>query len=264
MCQSLAEGGRRCRIRAHLESLTLDDLRPKECEDRPRVEWDGEAEPADLWDSHPSPIACEAVAQVAEARDDEEQITTDLIAVSPGLHGLEFRLKSPSSTARKISTRVKRLSGRRSAKNKSREVADAMTDILRYTALSPAHSQIVPTARSMVAGMTEHGYEVVEAEHSYVAGNPYKGLHLLLRSPTGRTVEVQVHSAESQQVKDQLHVDYEIERDAGQPLPERVAARQRMEDLAATVPTPPGLEELRELGGVEVAEKSYSNPYRNL
>src|SRR5699024_9310432 len=183
MCQSLAEGGRRCRIRAHLESLTLDDLRPEQNEYRPVVEWEGEAQPADLWDSYPSPIACEAVAQVAEARDDEEQITTDLIAAAPGLHGLEFRMKSPSSTARKISDRVHRRGVQTSSRSQVREVADAMTDILRYTALSPAHSQIVPTARSMVAGMTERGYKVVEAEHTYVEGATYKGLHLLLRSP---------------------------------------------------------------------------------
>lgn len=66
-------------------------------------------------------------------------------------------------------------------------------------------------------------------EHSYVAGNLYKGLHLLAQHPSGRAAELQLHSAESLTVKNANHGDYKIERDEyHHSLGDRAAAYRRM------------------------------------
>lgn len=65
-------------------------------------------------------------------------------------------------------------------------------------------------------------------EHSYVPGNPYKGLHALLRSPAGISTEVQFHSTAGLALKEARHPDYTITRDPDRPLRERLAANQRM------------------------------------
>lgn len=264
MCRSVADGGRRCRIRAHLEPLPLEKVAPAPREDRPDVYWPGEPAPAELWQRYPAPVAAEAVGSLLDARDDEEQITSDVIAATAGegrrAYGLEFRMKSPSSLARKIADRTDRSSRAAARPVAPRDVADRLTDLVRYTVVSSNHDEVVPTARSVVDSLIRRGYSVVEAEHSYIEGNPYKGLHLLVRSPAGRIVELQVHSENSQHVKDEIHVDYELERDTDRPLIERAEARLRMERRSAQVTTPDGLTRLRTLGGVRVETKRYARP----
>jgi len=39
MCRSVAEGGRRCTDKAHLRSLTTQDVAPKTREDVPKIAW---------------------------------------------------------------------------------------------------------------------------------------------------------------------------------------------------------------------------------
>jgi ppGpp synthetase/RelA/SpoT-type nucleotidyltranferase len=263
MCQSCAEGGRRCRDRRQLEGLTVDELRPSQSEDRPDVVWPDEPVPSTLWDKYPTAVAGEAVATILEACAEESGITTDHLQVLPEgarMHALEFRVKSPSSLTRKILSRLRRdrvVVGEGTA----RDVAGRLTDVVRYTAVCVDHEDLPATARSMVAALGTRSYSVVEAEHSYVDGNPYKGLHLLVASPAGRVFELQIHSELSQSVKDTLHVDYELERDMDLDWEERAAARERMEKLSASVPTPAGLGELTALGEVPVRARTYPNPY---
>jgi ppGpp synthetase/RelA/SpoT-type nucleotidyltranferase len=263
MCQSCAEGGRRCRDRRQLEHLTLDELRPPQDLDRPDVHWPDEPAPSTLWENYPAAVAGEAVATILEACAEEGPITTNhLASLPPGarMHALEFRVKSPSSLARKIHSRLRRdrvVVGEATA----RDVCGRLTDVVRYTAVYSEHDEIPALARSTVTSLESGGYKLVEAEHSYVDGNPYKGVHLLVASPTGRVFELQIHSELSQRAKDELHVDYELERDMDRSWEERAAARARMDGLSATVPTPGGLSEMSELSGVEVKMKAYPNPY---
>lgn len=263
MCQSCAEGGRRCRDRRQLEGFTVDELRPEQAEDRPDVVWPDEPAPATLWDRYPPAVAGEAVATILEACAEESGITTDHLQVVPNgarMHALEFRVKSPSSLARKILSRLRR---DRAAigEGTARDIAVRLTDVVRYTAVCVQHDELASTARSMVAALQSRSYRLVEAEHSYVDGNPYKGLHLLVAAPLGRVFELQIHSELSQTVKDELHVDYELERDMDLDWEERAAARGRMEKLSASVPTPAGLDELTHLGDVPVRARAYPNPY---
>lgn len=264
MCKSCAEGGARCRDVRRLTSLTHSDLLPQSVPGRPDVVWSVghyvEPELAELWEASsadrqlPRAVVAEAVGTLSDIAQDEPAITSAVMSAVPigaNTHGLEFRVKSPSSLSRKIHDRVKR-SARSDQPKSPAEVAAAMTDIVRYTIQSKDHDSLVPTAKASIRKLTRQGFEVVEAEHSYVEGSSYKGLHLLLKSPSGRTFELQFHSPPSQQVKDDVHVLYEDARkkepnDPGLPILEA-----KMMAMSDGLPMPAGIGSLRKLGGMNV------------
>ncbi|GAA4660318.1 hypothetical protein GCM10025779_28600 [Arthrobacter cryoconiti] len=199
-------------------------------------------------------MVAEAVGTLADISQEEPAITSAVMSAVPAgakAHGLEFRVKSPSSLARKIHDRVK-LAARSEHPKTPAEVAAGMTDIVRYTIEARDHDALVPTAKASIRKLTSQGFEVVEAEHSYVDGSGYKGLHLLVRSPTGRTFELQFHSARSQQVKDDVHLVYEDARRLDPGDPGRPILEAKMKSMSNGLPQPPGIDSLRRLGGVPV------------
>lgn len=264
MCRSCAEGGARCRDVRRLAGLTHSDLLPESVPGRPDVVWSLghhiEPELAELWEAStrerglPRPVVAEAVGTLADISHEEPAITSAVMSAVPAgarANGLEFRVKSPSSLARKIHDRVK-LAARSEHPRSPAEVASAMTDIVRYTIEAKNHDALVPTAKAAIRRLTGQGFEVVEAEHSYVDGSGYKGLHLLVRSPAGRTFELQIHSSRSQQVKDDVHLIYEDARRLEPGDPGRPVLEARMKSMSNGLPQPPGIDSLRKLGGISV------------
>jgi hypothetical protein len=202
---------------------------------------------------------------IAEARDIEATTTSDVLAALPPdtrPDGLAFRMKSPSSLARKLESKAEAGMVDPNEPQAMQKISDKLTDILRYTAISHEHDDLPSTVRSTVRRLQANGYTVVEADSSYVASNPYKGVHVLLRKGDERPIEVQFHSELSQGVKDENHGDYEIERDLRQSYAERAAARARMVKRSTTIPTPRGLTRIKTIGGVPLIEKPYPNPYK--
>lgn len=266
MCQSCAEGGRRCRDRRRLRQLTTADLAPELTDDAPEVDWaaNGPQDGAEaVWRDYAPAIATETISVLAETRAAEPRTTSDIVAAIPAgthPHGLEFRMKSPASLARKIRSRAT-VTAVAQASGGLQSVSDKLTDLLRYTAVAPRHDDLPATASATIAALEARGYTVVAAEHSYVDGNAYKGIHVLVQHGDERPVEIQFHSAQSQAVKDDNHVDYEIERDRRNPYAAREAAQARMTKRSSTIPTPSGLEDLTDIGGVPLVEKPYPNPY---
>jgi hypothetical protein len=266
MCQSCAEGGRRCRDRRRLQQLTTADLAPEQTEQLPEVDWAGNAaeDGAEaVWRDYAPAIATETIAVLAETRAAEQHTTADVVDAIPAgarPHGLEFRMKSPASLARKIRSRATTTAAAQNAGG-LQGVSDKLTDLLRYTAVTPRHDDLPGTATTTIAALRARGYTVVSAEHSYVAGNAYKGIHVLVQHGDERPVEIQFHSELSQAVKDQNHVDYEIERDRKTPYSERKAAHERMTARSNEIPAPAGLGDLSSIGGRPLTEKTYPNPY---
>lgn len=275
MCRSLAEGGRRCdRDTGRLQSLGHADLLPETAEDRPAVTWNvpGHVEPPleRLWfppapapgtslQAQPAPraVVAEAVGTLHDVRAVEPAITGSVLeALPPGCraHGLEFRLKSPSSLARKIADRVRRTvqSGNPQSPH---DVAARLTDVVRYTVVAPDSESLVPTARTVVRRLGRAGYKVVEAEHSYVEDSSYKGLHLLFEAPGGLRFELQVHSELSQKVKDEIHIGYEKARVLPQGDPERDRLVAGMKEATDSVPIPAQIRGMRRIGGIQVERR---------
>lgn len=182
-------------------------------------------------------------------------MTTDFLAALPkdaDPHGLEFRVKSPDSLARKLDDRH-----RQDPFTSPYDVADRITDVVRYTAITESTAAVVPTAQTVVKRLRRRGWAITQAEHSYVAGNPYKGLHVLATHSSGQTAEFQFHTKAGQQVKDRTHLDYEAARDTATPAGRRAELRAKMVRNWARLPTPEGLDEMTMLGGCRVMVKVY-------
>lgn len=138
------------------------------------------------------------------------------------------------------------------------EILQEITDVTRYTTLTTDHNAIVPTAQATVAELGSRGWRVIEAEQSYVSGNSYKGLHLLVQHTGGQIAELQIQSAQSQAIKDNAHMPYEISRDTSRDLSERLAANRESKQMYDRLPIPQGLNELTDLGDCPVREKRYN------
>lgn len=168
------------------------------------------------------------------------------------MFGLEFRMKEPRSLASKIQRKVE-LNPHRTPE----ETADQVADVLRYTVRSDDHGALVDRASSTISSLLGSGWSVREAEHSYADGNPYKGIHTILHDPrSGQDVEIQFHSAETSQLKEQWHREYEVMRDTTRPLAEREAAYTQMVNAWRAIPDPGGLVDLK-LGDLHVSMKIY-------
>ncbi len=228
----------------------------------PDVDWgNAPAGPAELYAQFPSEVAASTVIRLEEVRSIEADATSAIRAAMAAAgarpHGLAFRMKSPASTARKIQSKLLR-----SNNVAALAVADRLTDLLRYTALTKTSTEVVPAARATVGKLVDQGWQVVEAEHSFIAGNPYKGLHVLLRHPASNLViELQFHTDRAQHLKDISHLDYERERDDAEPVEVRAAAHARMVKLWSGVRLPSGIDGLV-VDGVRVNAKVYPNPYK--
>ena len=161
------------------------------------------------------------------------------------------RVKSPESLARKI---------RDWQGSNARRPID---DLLRYTVLTESPDELVAAAVQTADALTERGWQVAYAMHSYTDGSRYKGLHAYLRTPDISRIEIQWHSIAS--VQDQ-GTDDTVVRDRSQRARDRRRADSRPADsawrLSAQLRPPDGIDDLTELGGKRVAVNNYSDSRR--
>ncbi|MGZ0151712.1 hypothetical protein ACXJJ3_31965 [Kribbella sp. WER1] len=188
------------------------------------------------------------------------EMLTKAAAVEPGVtdavvsaigdeaapYHLENRLKSPQSLARKL---VK-------FEDFYRRTNQIPEDVLRYTAAVRHPDELTKAAVRTIDRLNDRDWQIESAHHSYVDGSRYKGLHTFLRTQ-GEKIELQVHSAESIDVKERTTPLYEIERDRDQPTAARDAARRECIELSDQLTQPAGIDDLKELGGVPVDAISY-------
>lgn len=261
MCDSLADGGRRCPDSRRISKLTANDLAPHTA-GAPAVEWAETDIQATVWGHYPPEVACVAVSSIETAAAADARTHGDMSAAAAAgggrLHGEQFRLKSPASLARKVSTKQENATKDPGKETDAAAIAAGITDITRYTAVCTDHDQIVDTTVATVKDLQGRGWKIREAEQSYVAGNPYKGVHLVMEhNEDGQVVELQVHSETSQALKDRSHLLYERSRDTSLPMRERRAATDEGKQLYVGLPAPAGLDALGKRLGTTVKEKRY-------
>jgi hypothetical protein len=190
----------------------------------------------------------QSLTLLSRAAQEEKWLTDDLLAsIKPGAtaHQLESRLKSPQSLARKI----RKLAGTEFDKV-------PLEDVVRYTIVAPEPDDLVPTSVDACDALTNRGWTMNGAVHSYAEGSRYKGLHLFLQK-RGLRVEVQIHSNESIEVKARTTPLYVVERDPDQPREKRAEARNAAIALSAEMRQPAGIDDLTSLGGVPVEVRVY-------
>lgn len=241
--------------------LTGADILPADRPDAPELTWKAKAadELAEVLGSQHRQVADATIDALLEALLHEADMTTQLlgsVGSGPGrLVGLEWRLKSPVSLARKIGTKAveKGLT--------PEQVARELGDTIRYTVTTDKQTDLVPALIKTIDTLLANGWVVREAEESFVRDNPYKGIHLILSGPTGHRCEVQFHTQSAFERKEHGHIDYQIYRDVDKPLEARLKAFNKSVELWSVVTAPPGLRQLKELGGVQIESKKYGPPY---
>ena len=112
-------------------------------------------------------------------------------------------------------------------------------------------------ARHVTDEIRARGWTIDGVRNSYVDGSRYKGLHLDIREPGGRRIEVQLHTSASIAVKQATTRPYEIERDRRNSRAVRFKARYECIQLSAALKTPRGLDRLTDLGGCAVTVRGY-------
>ena len=174
----------------------------------------------------------------------EPLITNDLLSISDSLgtswSGLEYAVKTASSVDSKLE--------RMNSKNQDVDIdISKVGDAIRYTQICK-HDDIASVARDTIEKLQEKGYFLKNINNYYSRPYPntgYKGLHLNFISPSGQPFELQVHSNESFQAKQEGHELYEKMRAISTPITEKQALAPRINQIHSAVPNPPDINEIK-------------------
>lgn len=163
-----------------------------------------------------------AITQKLQSFEDD---TTKLVS-------LEHRLKTEESLTRKILTNA------HTEEISLEEAAADIGDVVRYTMCidSPVY---VSRATEVLKALEDMGCTVRKFKNLW-AGDMYKGLNTSIETSDGIVFELQFHTPESYDVKEQTHGYYEIAR-AEDATEEEVAEANRMRrQLNEGLEIPPG------------------------
>lgn len=201
--------------------------------------------------------ACAGLLEMERLKAKEPAITQSVQAAASAAGGscahLDFRMKSPESLVRKVRDKQD-AAVRAGTPQPPEKIAGGLKDVVRYTVVQQEHSQLAGTTEKTVRSLQDQGWEIREIKNTYSDGASYKGIHVIGTAPNGVTAEVQVHSADSLEVKNQNHGPYEIYRDKTRPKAERFAAEAECRRNSATLSTPKDLDKLTSIGGVPVSK----------
>lgn len=177
----------------------------------------------------------------------EPVITSDLSQVSSQLgtsfEGLHYSVKSIDSLENKIE---REMADPKNGGKSPYELASGFKDIIRYTEICE-HDNIFEVAKSTIDILQKEGYTLSGVKNYYIApfeDTGYMGLHLNFISPYGQEIELQVHSQESFDAKQQGHSLYEQIRDVS-PVPrDKDALEKKVFEIHSKISKPKGFEEL--------------------
>jgi hypothetical protein len=152
------------------------------------------------------------------------------------LVGLEHRLKTKESLARKLEERAKDLGSMAEAKT-------TISDAVRYTMLVKP-SKYSDTISDVVAKMEAKGFQA-RGKNYWLPDSPYKGVNVALTSPSGQVMELQFHTPQSLRVKDHAnHVLYERARVISPKSKEWKDLQAQMRRNSAAIAHPKGIDRL--------------------
>ncbi len=207
-------------------------------------------------------IAPETRARAAEilevARAREPGLTQELQALAireqVRLHGLQHRLKTQKSLARKIQTYL--------VQGKAASLSEVViNDSLRYTFLieeePPGHYNQV--ARTILSTLESSGYRVIQVKNYWPRGDSYAGLNCVLLFSDGFPWELQFHTMGSLVAKQEGHELYKTMRLPTTGRRERRRIFDRLTERWNWVLIPEGILVPLSVHSTEVLKK-YSRP----
>ena len=157
------------------------------------------------------------------------------------LVGLEYRIKSTDSLARKIEADAKE-----SHSGDMNKAAANISDASRYTMVynNDNYTQGVDT---VVKTLQQQGYEV-RAKNFWQKGDDYQGVNIKMRAANGHVIELQLHTQDSLKIKEtKLHPVYEKFREETNPV-QKAALWATMVAIADSIPTPANYDQLQSIG----------------
>lgn len=181
----------------------------------------------------PEDVIAAARAVRERAADMDKAITKQMIdaanAHGARLEGLEFRLKSEQSIARKVQERAA-LTGK-----DPMAIAEELSDITRYTMVFP-RQQYAASAVRVLKDLEEEG-SALRIKNYWQQGDPYQGINVAITTSDDLKVELQFHTPGSIKAKEVIHKYYEAFRESTNN-DKRWSLYKRMVRIAMKIPMP--------------------------
>ncbi len=167
----------------------------------------------------------------------EPAVTGDLTGLAGELggemQGLEFNVKTADSLARKIGT---------DALDRGiteEQAAAQIADVLRYT-MTFEPGDYAARVQAAADRLQALGYRFAKVKNTWDPAAPYRGLNTQIVSPSGQVFELQFHTPESFDLKQENHAAYEAARILPDGDPQRAQLVAEMASRSAALELPPG------------------------
>jgi len=121
------------------------------------------------------------------------------------MEGLQFRLKTEKSLARKIDEDAQKYGG------DTDQAARNISDAVRYTMVIDTNNY-TDTVTKALDGLRDTGYQASRVKNFWQKGDDYQGINAKMKHPAGFEFELQFHSPESLAMKEKTHAIYEERR----------------------------------------------------
>ena len=120
----------------------------------------------------------------------------------------------------------------------AREVGPTINDVLRYTMIVDDEKYARVTTQ-MIDALIEDG-NLVYKIHNYWDSDDYRGLNMSFQKPDGILFELQFHTPDSYDAKNETHELYEIIRSDYSSDEEKTEAFEARREREMAVPVPEG------------------------
>lgn len=172
----------------------------------------------------------------AKAVKDEPALTkniSDLVGAHGGhMEGLDFRLKTKESLARKISADA------REFEVSPEQAGTKIFDTNRYTGVFP-DATYAQNTKEVLDQLRADGNKLRVKNFWENHDNPYQGVNVQVTSPDGLQWELQFHTAGSLATKERAHLLFEKQRMLPKNDPQRDVLGRQSEALFGGIPVPP-------------------------
>jgi hypothetical protein len=188
---------------------------------------------ADASVSQDSRDAAKAIRDAA--MEIEPGMTADMIDLANAhggqMEGLDFRVKSEKSLARKVEAEKQDFDG------DAMKTAESMSDVVRYT-MSFDERQYTAGTEAVLADLQSKGYQT-RTKNYWQSDDPYQGINVAVTHPNGTVFELQFHTPKSVMEKEKVHLIYDNYRTEPSKK-RRWAMWQEMVGISNAIPVPPG------------------------
>tara|TARA_B100000029_G_scaffold40251_2_gene37604 strand:- start:816 stop:5537 length:4722 start_codon:yes stop_codon:yes gene_type:complete len=181
----------------------------------------------------------------------QDEVTGVMVSVADDIgadmYGLQHATKTEASLARKITTDFTE----EVAKDPTltvEAVAEDIGDALRFTMIADAENY-TDDVMAALRDLEARGYTYKKAPKNFWRvdnlKNPYNGINVNMRTPTGQIVEIQFHTPEGIAMKNRIHPLYERQRAIGvtQELKDEIA--EEMAEMVSVLDYPDDVTDLR-------------------